>query len=105
METPASGNLNRQYLDEVSDEIRQVYLNDGRPWIVGYSGGKDSTTALQLIWYSLAKLPVEQRAKPVYIISSDTLVETPKIVDYIDSSLERMNKAAQEQNLPFTAHK
>jgi DNA sulfur modification protein DndC len=105
MEALENGTLNRQYLDQISDEIRQVYLNDGRPWIIGYSGGKDSTTALQLIWYALAKLPVEQRAKPVYIISSDTLVETPKIVDYIDSSLEHMNKAAQEQNLPFTAHK
>src|SRR5207253_5825735 len=49
--------------------------------------------------------PEDQRSKPVYIISSDTLVETPKIVDYIDSSLKRMNEAARIQGLPFTAHK
>src|SRR5437016_2869937 len=97
--------LNRQYLDRLSDEIRHIYLSDTRPWIIGYSGGKDSTTALQLIWYALAKLPEDQRSKPVYIISSDTLVETPKIVDYIDSSLKRMNEAARIQGLPFTAHK
>ena len=97
--------LDRKFLDEISDLIRQVYLSDQRPWIIGYSGGKDSTTALQLIWYALAQLPDEQRSKSVYIISSDTLVETPKIVDYIDSSLARMNEAAKDQNLPFTAHK
>lgn len=105
METQDKQTLNRQVLDEVSEEIRQVYLSDSRPWIIGYSGGKDSTTALQLIWYALSKLPVEQRAKPVYIISSDTLVETPKIVDYIDSSLVRMDESARKQTLPFTAHK
>ncbi len=44
-------------------------------------------------------------SKPIYIISSDTLVETPKIVDYIDESLSRMNEAAQKNGFPFSAHK
>lgn len=87
------------------EEIREIYRSDSRPWVLGYSGGKDSTTALQIIWQALAKLPVEARTKPVFIISSDTLVETPKIVDYIDSSLERMNTAARAQGLPFFAQK
>ena len=97
--------LGREMLDARYDEIRRVYLGDRRPWIIGYSGGKDSTTALQMIWHALSKLKREELAKPVYIISSDTLVETPKIVDYIDSSLDRMNAAASRQALPFTAHK
>jgi len=97
--------LNLERLEARYEEIRTVYLRDQRPWVIGYSGGKDSTTALQLIWYAFSKLPREQRAKPLYIISSDTLVETPKIVDYIDTSLRRMNEAAQRQGLPFTAHK
>jgi DNA sulfur modification protein DndC len=45
------------------------------------------------------------RMDTVYVISSDTLVETPKIVEYIDASLDRMNAAAKQQGLPFTAHK
>lgn len=97
--------LNRERLEARYEEIRSVYLCDRRPWVIGYSGGKDSTTALQLIWCALSKLPREQLAKPLYIISSDTLVETPKIVDYIDTSLLRMNEAGQRQGLPFTAHK
>jgi DNA sulfur modification protein DndC len=87
------------------EEIRTVYLSDQRPWVLGYSGGKDSTTALQLVWYALAKLPKSSLTKQVYVISSDTLVETPKIVDYIDSSLQRMNDAAARQELPFSAQK
>jgi DNA sulfur modification protein DndC len=92
-------------LDVRYDEIRTVYLSDQRPWVIGYSGGKDSTTALQIVWHALTKLPTDKLSKPVYIISSDTLVETPKIVDYINSSLERMNQTAARLGLPFSAHK
>lgn len=86
-------------------EIQQVYLSDNRPWVVGYSGGKDSTCALQMVWKALLGLPPEQRQKPVYVISSDTLVETPVIVRYIDVTLERIEKAAAEQGLPITTEK
>lgn len=105
MENPQCAFLEPKRLEARHEEIRTVYLSDQRPWVVGYSGGKDSTTALQLIWYALAKLSREQLSKPLYIISSDTLVETPKIVDYIDSSLKRMNEAAGRLRLPFSAHK
>jgi len=84
-------------------EIQEVYLSDNRPWVIGYSGGKDSTTALQLVWYALAELPESKRKKPVFVISSDTLVETPVIVDYITTTLERINQTATEKKLPFKA--
>jgi DNA sulfur modification protein DndC len=97
--------LTREYLESRYAEIREVYLNDNRPWVIGYSGGKDSTVALQLIWYALSGLPKEKLTKPIFIISSDTLVETPKIVDYITRSLENMNLTAERLGLPFSAHK
>lgn len=99
------GVLSKNGLQNRYDEIRTVYLADDRPWVIGYSGGKDSTTALQLIWSSISALPPEKRTKPVYVLSSDTLVETPKIVEYIDGSLARINAAAQRDRLPFSAHK
>src|SRR5690606_30861111 len=86
-------------------EIRDVYLSDNRPWVVGYSGGKDSTCALQMVWTALAALPPKQRQKPIYVISSDTLVETPVIVRYIDVTLARIAKAAAEQGLPIETKK
>ena len=89
---------------EIHQEIQDVYLSDARPWVVGYSGGKDSTTALQLIWYALEELPPEQRQKPVYVITSDTLVETPVIVDYITSTLEKIEGAAKASGMPFQTH-
>jgi len=90
---------------ELNKEIQEIYKRDNRPWIIGYSGGKDSTTTLQLIWNGLAELPEMERQKPVYVISSDTLVETPVIVSYIDTNLARINEASAKQKLPFQAHK
>jgi DNA sulfur modification protein DndC len=92
-------------LSDIHKEIQEAYLADTRPWVIGYSGGKDSTTALQLIWYAVKELPEAERSKTVYVISSDTLVETPKIVNHITTTLENINEFAEKENLPFEAHK
>lgn len=92
-------------LGDILEEIQETYKADNRPWVIGYSGGKDSTTALQLIWYAIEDLPKDERSKPVYVISSDTLVETPKIVNHIITTLEKVNDYADDRDLPFEAHK
>lgn len=92
-------------LQEIYDEIKSVYTADNRPWVVGYSGGKDSTTTLQLIWNALVQLPCEQRTKTIYVISSDTLVETPAIVGHIDRTLDQISQASATQGMPFNANK
>ena len=61
------------------DTVRKLYLADDIPWVVGYSGGKDSTATLQLVWLSIKDLPVEQRKITVHIINTDTLVESPVV--------------------------
>jgi DNA sulfur modification protein DndC len=96
--------LTKEALEKVLELIRTNYLADSRPWVLGYSGGKDSSCVLQLIWHALSKLPDEQRAKSVFIVSSDTLVETPAIVNQLTQSHDLINKAALEQNMPFRAH-
>lgn len=90
---------------DLEEGIARSYQRDGRPWVLGYSGGKDSTCALQMVWRAIASLPLEDRKKPVFVLSSDTLVETPVIVDYIDDTLTRINRSAIDQNIPITAHK
>ncbi len=92
--------LNKEY-----EEIRRIYRDYEYPWVIGYSGGKDSTTSLQMIWYALAELPEDERTKPVYVISTDTLVETPVIVDQTTENVRRMNEAAKQQNMPIVAQK
>ncbi len=92
-----------QYLVKLYEEIRQTYLADSRPWVIGFSGGKDSTATLQLIWSSLSELPKEKLTKEVFVISSDTFVETPVIVNHIDKIHNLINRCAEEQQLPFKA--
>ena len=101
----STSGLTAEYLEELAEQTRKLYLENQSPWVIGYSGGKDSTSVLQIVWYAIASLPPEQRTKPIYVLSSDTLVETPVIVDYIDQTLERINAAAKEQGMPFEAHK
>ena len=88
-------------LDDIHAEIREVYLSDGRPWILGFSGGKDSTCMIQLVWAALSTLPKARLTKMIYVISSDTLVESPKIVETVTDSLERMEDAAKRSLLPL----
>ena len=64
----------------LTEEIKALYLEDEVPWIIGYSGGKDSTATLQLIWLALAALPIEQRKKTVHVISTDTLLSLIPII-------------------------
>lgn len=85
--------------------IQKLYLSDSMPWIIGYSGGKDSTTCVQLVWFALRDLSEEQRRKPVHVISTDTLVENPVIADWVSKSLKKMEKAAIENKLPFFPHR
>lgn len=93
-------------LNEVYREIEQLYLEDERPWVIGYSGGKDSTAVVQLIFTTLERLSEKQKlTKPIYVISSDTLVETPLIIDYISNTLRMIEESAKEKGLPITTHK
>jgi DNA sulfur modification protein DndC len=87
------------------EEIRSAYLADERPWVIGFSGGKDSTVALQLVWYALRGLEPSERQKPVYVISGDTQVETPVIIDYLTDVLDLINEHAKAEGLPISAHK
>lgn len=83
------------------DEIRTLYVADQAPWIIGYSGGKDSTATLQLIWGAIAGLPPEQRKKTIHVISTDTLVENPVVAAWVTRSMDVMKRSAREQGLPI----
>lgn len=87
------------------DEVREVYRADRIPWVVGYSGGKDSTATLQLVWTAIAELPDAERTKPIHVISTDTLVENPIVATWVTRSLAVMGRAAEVQGLPIQAHR
>ena len=85
--------------------ITTEYESSATPWVIGYSGGKDSTCVLQLVWDAIITLPIEKRKKIIYVVSSDTLVETPSVVNRIDQTLELITKAATDNEMPFVVQK
>ncbi|MGR6972706.1 DNA phosphorothioation system sulfurtransferase DndC [Streptomyces cynarae] len=102
---PFNGRSLDEVVSELTEEIRELYTADQVPWVIGYSGGKDSTAVLQLVWTALADLPAEQRTKTVHVISTDTLVENPVVAAWVSASLGTMQDAAQAQNLPIEPHR
>lgn len=87
------------------DDIQVLYQADEIPWVVGYSGGKDSTAVLQLVWMAVSTLPPHVKRKPVHVITTDTLVENPVVAAWVDRSHEVMGEAADRAGLPITPHK
>ena len=90
-------------ITHLENEIIDQYLYDDnpRPWIIGFSGGKDSTLLLQLVWNAISKIKDVAWTRDIYVVCNDTLVENPKIVDFIERTLKRVEKAAVEQGLPI----
>lgn len=69
--------------ENIIQEMSVVYQHDTRPWMIGFSGGKDSTLLCCLVMEMLQRLPAEKRNKTVYIVTSDTMVENPIVRDYM----------------------
>lgn len=97
--------ITRDSIKKLMNIIQNLYLEDDIPWVIGYSGGKDSTAVVQLIWLSLKELSKEKLKKQVHIINTDTLVESPIIKKWVDNSLDIMQKAAINDGLPFLTHR
>lgn len=97
--------ITKSQIDSLMETVQNLYLSDDIPWIIGYSGGKDSTATLQLIWLSLQNLPEEQRKKTVHVINTDTLVESPIVAKWVQKSLQKMDEAASRGRLPIETHR
>ena len=88
--------INKDKIEGLKDTIRNLYLADDIPWVIGYSGGKDSTATLQLVWFALQELPEEQLTKVVHVINTDTMVESPVIEKWVEKSLKMMDDASSK---------
>ena len=97
-----------QRINDIIEDIKEQYLEEDNniPWIIGYSGGKDSTVVLTLVWRALLSLQKENGNtslnRQVFVVNNDTLVESPIISDYVIEVLDVIKKAAREQELPIS---
>lgn len=97
---PFGGMRPAEALAERIEEVARLYQVDSVPWVVGFSAGKDSTLALQMVWWALQRVPPQRRTKPVYVTSTDTGVENPLIARLVAGQHELLARAAEAQGLP-----
>ncbi|MEG1882019.1 MAG: DNA phosphorothioation system sulfurtransferase DndC [Clostridia bacterium] len=93
-----------EVFEDIIQEITMVYKHDNRPWLIGYSGGKDSTLLVSLVYEAVQRLNKEERTKKVYVITSDTLVENPIVHNYMHNSSRQINDSSIRDNLNIEAH-
>lgn len=97
--------ITKETIEGLKKTIQNLYLADDIPWVIGYSGGKDSTAVLQLVWLSLLDMPKEKFQKTVHVINTDTMVESPVIARWVEKSLKTMDERAKENGLPIVTHR
>lgn len=91
-------------IQNILDALQRLYTMDERPWVVGYSGGKDSTMIAELVFDAIKALPPEKRTKEVCIVCTDTRVEIPAVVARVQGELDTMNAYSAEHGLNIQAY-
>ncbi len=84
---------------DIIEEMKYVYLHDTRPWMIGFSGGKDSTLLCMLLFEMLNGLLPDQLHKQVYIVTSDTMVENPIVRTYMHKASKQIGDAGKHLNV------
>jgi DNA sulfur modification protein DndC len=109
MRTPIRSKKVERIIAEIIDQYTYADTTE-RPWIIGFSGGKDSTVLLTLVWIALQRIredmpfPYQLRRK-VYVVCNDTMVENPIISNYVEDVLAKIGEEARNQDLPIFVQK
>jgi len=86
------------------EDVREEYLStqQNHPWIVGFSGGKDSTLVAQAVFAAMMDISPSRLTREVHVVANDTLVESPLVVAHLHQSLREMRDGARIHDLPVT---
>lgn len=98
--TPQNPKNKFSLIQSTLEELKTKFLASKRTWVVAFSGGKDSTCALQLVYEMLVSLQPHQR-RQTYAIASNTLVEAPHIDRFLKEVIHSINSHAKKNNIPF----
>ena len=83
-------------------DLGALYRDTGDiPWVLGLSGGKDSTALTMFLLETMEQLPPPIRnQKRVYITCVNTLVEAPPVIDHVHKFIERLHLYIEDRGLP-----
>jgi len=92
-----------QKWSEIIRLVKEEYLSEaqGSPWIVGFSGGKDSTLVAHAVFQALEEIPPFLRKREIHIVSNDTMVESPLVLAHLDRSTTEIREGAEALGLPM----
>ena len=101
---PSAQRVNVDYWDNIIGAVRAEYLSDTQdyPWIIGFSGGKDSTVVAQAVFEALLGIPPSQRVRHVHFVSNDTQVESPMVMAHLIKVQAAITDMAVNLRLPVT---
>lgn len=90
--------------ETVVANVKAEYLSDSQayPWIIGFSGGKDSTLVAQAVIDAVLAVAPSARTREVHIVSNDTRVESPMVIAHMKKVQRQITDVAQSLNLPIT---
>lgn len=91
-------------IEDILGSLKRLYSMDARPWVVGYSGGKDSSMIVSLVYEAVMALPRKKRIKEICVVCTDTRVEIPAVVSRVQDELDHMNACSKKHGLNITAY-
>ena len=85
--------------------IQRIYKRDDRPWYLGFSGGKDSSAVLKLVFSAISKLKPNEIKKPIFVVYCDTGVEMPLMRALVNKTFRKLRIECKDKNLPIIPKK
>lgn len=92
------------FWDKIVASVREEYLSGTQdyPWIIGFSGGKDSTVVAQAVFEALLQIPPSLRTRHIHLVSNDTQVESPMVMAHLVKVQAAIESMAESFRLPVT---
>lgn len=88
--------------DNTIETLVDEYLSNRKgPWILAWSGGKDSSFLLHAVLDALKLIPPSHLTRQVKILSNDTQVESPFVQNYVKSQSECIIKFIEKSEFPI----
>ena len=84
---------------------REFMRSHSTPWIICFSGGKDSTLLLQFVFEMLQGRDIDPARRDIHIIANDTLVESPLVARHLDKQLAAIRKHVKAIGMPVKVKK